>query len=97
MSTLTVYPDAGSGATTVDGFITSGYNATMSGCHGTTTGDGASTVSPYTPKVMLMRALHNGSGYYLGRIFLTFDTSAITSGATISNAVLSLFGSTFAS
>ena len=96
MSTLTVYPDASSGATTVDGFITSGYQSTIALAHAVTTGDGASTISPYTPKCVLVRALHNGSGFYLGRAFFLFDTAAIPDGASISGAVLSLFGDAFA-
>lgn len=88
MSTLTVYPDASTGATTVDGFITSGYGATMLAAHNTGTGDGANPASAD----MYIRALKNGSGFYLGRIGMTFDTSALTSSATISSAVLSLYG-----
>lgn len=89
MSTLTAYPDAGTGSTTVDGFITSGYGATMTVAHNTSTGDGA---NPSHATDMYIRALQNGSGTYLGRIGLTFDTSGLTSGATISSAVLSLYG-----
>ena len=96
MSTLTAYPDAGTGATTVDGFVTSGYQSTIGAAHAVTTGDGASAVSPYTPKCVLVRALHNGSGFYLGRAFFLFDTAAIDDVATISAAVLSLFGDSFA-
>lgn len=89
MATLTAYPDASTGATTVDGFITSGYGATMTIAHNTATGDGA---NPAHATDMYIRALQNGSGTYLARIGMTFDTSALTSGATISSAVLSLFG-----
>ena len=93
MSTLTVYPDPSTGATTCDGFTTSGYGATMLIAHNTATGDGA---NPAHATNMYIRALKNASGFYLSRVGMGFDTSALTAGVTISSAVLSLFGTSFA-
>lgn len=88
MATLTVYPDPSTGSTTCDAFITSGYGATMQIAHDTATGDGANPSSAD----MYIRALKNASGFYLSRIGMTFDTSSLGASATISSAVLSLYG-----
>jgi hypothetical protein len=97
MTTTTVYPDPSSGSTTVDGFITSGYRATMQLAHDVTTGDGSNVTSPWPGSgyPIMQRALRNASGYYLGRCYFLFDTSAIDSGDTISSATLSLYGNSF--
>jgi hypothetical protein len=76
--------------------ITSGYKSTMQLAHDTVTGDGSQASSPYGNGLFLMRTLRNASGYYLHRNMYLFDTSAISSGDTISSAILSLYGNSFA-
>lgn len=91
MATLTVYPDAGSpGSTSVDGFVqrVSG-NSTWSGIR---TGAGtsavislSSTYARFQGDTVSNRWLH------LRRTILVFDTSALTTDASISAAVLSIY------
>lgn len=90
MATLTANPQINGGGANVtcDGLITSGFGATMTIAHNTGTGDGVNTNGVKSA----IRALQNVSGTYLGRCGVSFDTSSLTSGATISSAVLSLFG-----
>lgn len=94
LTTTTVYPDPDPESTTVDGFITSGYYSTMALAVAATSGDGANPTSPFSPKRMFIRTLRNASGYYLGRTFFLFDTSAIGDSDTITDGVLSLYGLT---
>lgn len=90
MASLTTNPQTsgGGGNVSCDGRATSGFGVDMTAAHGITTGDGAST----TGTIDFIRALQNGSGTYLGRLVFTFDTSSLTSGATISSATLRLYG-----
>jgi hypothetical protein len=55
------------------GMMTSGYGSSISDAHDITTGDGQSCGDshPY------IRTLHNGSGYYLARVWIGFDISAL--------------------
>lgn len=92
-TTTTVNPDPSTTGTTADGFGTSGYGATMSIAHNTSTGDGFATEANTTQ--MYVRSLKNVSGYYLSRIGMTYDTSAVGSD-TISSSTLSLYGDSWA-
>ena len=91
-STLTFYPDAGTGNTTVDGSVFQRVSA--SNASWATIRNGAGTVAEPT--------LSEGPYFYMGggpsgwqflyRSIFLFDTSSLTSSATISDAVLSLYG-----
>ncbi len=90
MAELTVYPDAGSGSTTVDGTVERGTDGTWSEVR-----DGAGTAVTTT---------NSFYGTWLGckgttnvwdgirRCIFTFDTSGLGAGASISAAILSLYG-----
>ena len=95
-STLIVYPDAGSGATTVDGYANrGGVNQTFSAIH-----DGAGTgagVSDGAAGPQLVATTTSNQYSSLLRMILTFDTSPLGLFATISTGVLSLYGSSKAS
>lgn len=95
-TTTTVYCQAAPASTAMNAIVSSGYKSTMQLAHDTTTGDGSGTSSPFGNNQFIIRALRNASGYYLQRCFWLFDTSAISSGDTISSATLSLYGGTFA-
>jgi len=89
-TTTTVYPDTGTGGTTGDAWISSGYNATWAGCRsdipaaGYTMG-GTKSLSPWV-------YYRSGSpSWYIRRSGFTFDTSAVGSDI-ISSVVLSLHG-----
>lgn len=96
MTVTTVYPDPNPETTTCDGGSSSGYFSTMQLAHDATTGDGGYATSPFGNNCYIFRALRNASGYYLGRVFFLFDTSSIDSGDTVSDAVVSLYGNSFA-
>ena len=87
--TLTVYPDAGTGATTVDGFVRRVVDSgTWADIH-----DGVGTsVNATSASETYFYWYFGGAGNELRRTILTFDTSSLGSGATISAAVMSLFG-----
>jgi hypothetical protein len=92
MATSTFNSQTGSGGTTMDGEMDNGYATTWSGVRSTVQGDGVGSLWNPTNTYIRIRALHNGSGYYGCRGGMTFDTSALTSGAVISSAVLSVYG-----
>ena len=79
---------------TTDGRVSREYEATWDSAHDTADGEASATnqeaISPNT--------FNNWSGkadvIYLERCFLYFDTSGIGAGATVTAAVLSLFGKT---
>jgi hypothetical protein len=83
--TLTVYPAAGANSP-VDGMI---YyeNASYTTCHDAATGDAADV----TDIEIIGMNSDVGATYFIRRIISCFDTSPLTSGATISAAVLSLY------
>jgi hypothetical protein len=86
-STLTVYPDPGDpGTTSVDGFVAITNAATWADAHDATDGSVANTTQ--TAGVFI-RSSFAGGLYGDVRFFALFDTSALGSGATVSNAVLS--------
>ena len=99
MSTLTVYPDASSGATTVDGLVAyvSGAEAnTEAGWDNMIAASGDFKRTDGYSSGLEVVYLFQGSGAnwnILGRYIATLDTSALTSGATISAATFSIYGS----
>jgi len=91
MATLTVFPDAGSGATTVDGNI---QRSGVDEAFGTIRGGAGTTANTTLASPMTKVTSSATSNQYteIRRCIFTFDTSALTSSATISAAVLSLKG-----
>jgi len=86
--TVVISPNASGVGTTTDGGMTSGYEPTISLAHAVATGDGGGdTNTSYGTRV-----LHNGSGYYLARIGMSFDLSVLPVGALITSAEIQVFG-----
>lgn len=91
-STLTVYPNPDTETTSVDGYVEYAdfSSATWAQVHdaadGTSAGDSNANGNVGAGKVL--------TGFYIDRVFLLFDTSALTAGATISAAVLSVYVTT---
>lgn len=94
MSTLTVYPDAGTGNTTIDGYCSAGDGSTNVDWSALTGGAGDSANDTGSNVYLFDIRCGDTSNKYtlLARALFTFDTSALTSGATISGAVLSICG-----
>lgn len=91
-STLTFYPDAGSGNTTVDGYVREyNWNVSFSTLR-SGSGYESSDSSDIAPYALIQRAMSESGFQFLVRSIFTFDTSPIGSGATITAAVLSLRG-----
>lgn len=92
-TTLTAYPDASSGSTTVDGYVRrNGVNetyATIKAGAGTNSGTTGTAGSFFATQ---STTTSNQFQANLRSIF-TFDTSDITDGATIDSATFSLYGS----
>jgi len=76
--TATFYGDAGGSSLGSDGSISSGFESSIVNVHNVTTGDGQQSGAT----TMIVRALHNGSGYYLNRAWLGFDISSLISTTT---------------
>jgi hypothetical protein len=91
-STLTVYPDAGTGGTTIDGNVERyGVNQTLSNIR-SGAGTGADDVGT-DDDVALLRASTTSNQYQrLARGIYTFDTSPLTSSATLSAVVFGSYG-----
>lgn len=88
MATLTVYPDASPGATTVDGLAGADiFDSTWANLI-TSSGNYAND-SDLTINVVIGSA---DLWWYLHRVIFLFDTSSIGNGSTISIATLSVFG-----
>jgi hypothetical protein len=93
-TTTTVYPDAGSGATTVDGTVRRGISfeswAAMRG--GATATDSVSTTATSSTTCEIMCSSDSGSPLRaLTRSIYTFDTSTIPDTDTISSATCSIY------
>ncbi len=89
MATLTVYPDPSAGSTTISGNVQRhSVDETFSNIR---TGAGV-TVDYNELRADLQSTLISNQYQLLHRSIMTFDTSALTVGATISSAVLSLWG-----
>ena len=93
--TLTVYPDANPESTSVDGRTESdnGLGATLSWSQiVASAGNGAADTETSTNYINFTSANTSNKWANLLRSIFLFDTSALTSSATISAAVLSLYG-----
>jgi len=96
MAVLTVYPDAGTGNTTVDGYM-SRVNAFQSGESWSVIRAGAGTLSDDTATgAVAIRVDYtdddaDGTFRSVSRSGATFDTSTLTANAVISAATLSLY------
>jgi hypothetical protein len=90
-NTLTKYPDAGHAGTTVDGYIdVQGVRSLWGNLRATSPG---SSAQPDLSSAAVAAAARADSGYYesLKRFYDTYDTSELTSDATISEVVKSLY------
>lgn len=93
MTVLVVYPDAGSGATTVDGrvYYLDNNGVTFSTIRGASTGAAATTTGT-TIQIIRFRADTNTNKYdILSRGFVTLDLSSLPVGATIDGVDLSFY------
>lgn len=95
-ATLTVYPDPGTGATTVDGRIYYGNAVPQSWAtvHDSANSGPNGAITPATDPNAILGYQYAVTGLFQidERFFALFDTSPLTAGATISAATLSLFG-----
>lgn len=96
-STLTVYPDAGSGGTTVDGKVARNLGA---GSSETLTqvisGAGNDTnKTDVDASIQISRASNGSYAAIVFRYIDTYSTSALTSSATISSAIKSVYAITY--
>jgi len=82
---LTVYPDAGSGYTTVDGYVNY-FNASLNTAHNAEEGISLNVIV----NQMYMDYTYS-TNYYICRCYLTFDTSSIGN-MNIDNTIISLYG-----
>jgi hypothetical protein len=90
-STLTVFPDAGTGATTVDGIVyRSGVDEAFSTIKAGA-GSAASASDAVTNAIFLHASATSNQYDELHRTILTFDTSLLTALAVISAAVMSVY------
>lgn len=88
MSTLTVYPDASDpGTTSTSGMIAATQTTPWSAVRDATAG---ASVGVVPTQASFIRTAWNGTNYGIKRGFFLFDTSALTSAASISAAVISL-------
>ncbi len=92
--TLTVYPDAGTGNTTVDGFIMNFNNSGSLFSDLVSSSSGTSANPSGDIGNVSYIASYADTDKWLGiiRAIFLFDTSSLTSSATISSAVMSIFG-----
>lgn len=86
-STLVVYPDAGTGGTTVDGRLNADSLTNWSTVREATTG----TASPTGASGSFTQGEKSGDAWNISRAAFLFDTSALTDDVDISSAVFSLY------
>jgi hypothetical protein len=91
MATLTVYPDAGSGATTVDGRVARSISSETFSTIRSGSGNVAFTSEEFLTQNILASSTSNQYSV-VTRLIFTFDTSPLGSSASISSAVFSLYG-----
>lgn len=91
--TLTVYPDTGTGRTTVDGLLQR-YNSSGESWSSIRSGKGTRADPSASQDNFILMFSDETSNYfrYLNRSIFLFDTSSLTSVATISSSVISLYG-----
>ena len=89
-SYLTVYPDAGTGNTTVDGRAYRTTNGTWAEIRGGA-GEGAGDTDAFTSGVYYLATAAEGQWTILIRSIYTLDTSALTAAANISAATFSVY------
>lgn len=93
MTTLVVYPDTGSGSTTVDGHVRRAVvDETWATIHGSATATNASKTSTAQTMARVQSSATTNQFSRLDRGAMTFDTSSIPSEAAISSATLSVVG-----
>lgn len=91
--TLTVYPNSGSGGTTGDCYISYvGSGASFSTMRNSSVGMDVNNTSTDAKCAGVNPDSTSNTWRYLHRGIFTFDTSALTSGANISSATISLMG-----
>lgn len=93
-STLTAFPDANPESTTVDGIVAQAFGATLSWANIRTAAGNYSDDTSSSEAIVRIVANTGTSDVWDGnnRAIFLFDTSALTSSASISAATLSLFG-----
>ena len=91
--TLTVYPDTGTGSTTVDGRVARGSVDQTFAAIRTGAGNSVNTASTSdSPASLSTTGASTNQFAILRRSIFTFDTSAILSGDTVSSVTFSLYG-----
>ena len=91
--TLTVYPDTGTGSTTVDGRVARGSVDQTFAAIRTGAGNSVNTASTSdNPASLSTTGASTNQFAILRRSIFTFDTSAILSGDTVSSVTFSLYG-----
>lgn len=90
-STLTAYPDAGTGGTTVDGIMSHYAAGSSFATLRAAAGNGSDDTSS-TGNTISLEADSTTTMDYMSRAIFIFDTSSIGDTDTVSDAVLSLYG-----
>lgn len=93
MTTLVVYPDAGSGGASVDGHVRrSGVDVDFNTIHDAATGTNTSKVSTAQAMARLQASSTSNQYQRLDRGVATFDTTSIPAAATVTSAQLTVYG-----
>lgn len=90
--TLTVYPDAGTGNTTVDGRVTEDGEGSWSSIRDAGGDASADTIETGNFQTIISHGNTSSSWFRIGRTIYTFDTSAITASGILSSVVVSFYG-----